>query len=214
MVIQGKQHFWLVLLLCQGINARIVEQLGLFRQKDDIGGIIFDYRHESLNGKTLEEWRINQEPVDKVAFDKRRIDAQQQEWEQERVKAEQDRQKKQDSLSQSRITIMKKLISQSHDAIGALVNKVDNPLFAGFIAWSPETIGSMQEFTHLKSEMLPKMIQVIGLEKIEDICVYERLITKLEQLEGRLGSLYSQTLNQAISKSDDSQVLKKLLELA
>jgi len=58
------------------------------------------------------------------------------------------------------------------------------------------------------------MIQVIGLEKIEDICVYERLITKLEQLEGRLTSLYSQTLNQAISKSDDSQVLKKLLELA
>ncbi|HJM68981.1 MAG TPA: hypothetical protein QGF02_03485 [Candidatus Babeliales bacterium] len=205
--------FCLTMLFAHPLSARMLEQLGLFRQKEDIGGIIFDYRHERINGKISEEWRINQEPVDQETFKKKHFAAQQQEWEQEQLAAQQERERQQKSHSRARIAILQKLTAQARDSIEVLVKKLDNQLFDGFRAWGDDTIVSIQEFRHLKAVVLPKIAQVIDLDKVGDICAYEKLINKLSVLEGRLEQLYAQTLNQAISKSDDSRVLKELLEL-
>ncbi|HLB43286.1 hypothetical protein A3F06_04130 [candidate division TM6 bacterium RIFCSPHIGHO2_12_FULL_36_22] len=205
--------FSLTFLLIYPLNARILEQLSLFRQKEDIGGIIFDYRHESVNGKICDEWRINQEPVEQEIFKNKLFAAQQQEWELEQLAAQQEREQYQKEHSQARVAVLQKLTAQAKDTIEGLLKRLDNPLFGAFMAYQPDTIGSMQELHHLKKVVLPKITQVINLEKVGDVCAYEKLINKLATLEGRLERLYIQTLNQAISKSDDSCVLKKLLEL-
>lgn len=206
-------YYSFLLLPFVSINARVVEEIQLYRKTENIAGDIFFLREEASSGLVNIEYRINEQLVPKEEFIAKKAEATERELRECLEKQEKKHHEDAINNNRARVSVLKKLIERNKKEIEKLTKKIDSGLLTDYKKWKEETIASSSEYFGIKNVIIPKISELLEYDSIKDICLLERFNSQLEELHARLTQLYKESVNEAINKSDDAKTLKDLLEL-
>lgn len=111
------------------------------------------------------------------------------------------------------VQIGAKLLNSMIAQVVKLIDSIENPALAKFFVFKDVTIGSYEQLMQLKN--FTTQLESVLDEKVEegDFQGLQSLCTKLEPWPARLEKCFQDTIQNAIKKSDDTMMLKELLQL-
>ena len=111
------------------------------------------------------------------------------------------------------VQISAKLLNRMIEQVLQLIQSVQNPALEKFFVFKDVTIGSYEQLMQLKNFTL--QLESVIEDKIEegDFQGLQSLYAKLEPWPARLEKCFQDTIQHAIKKSDDTMMLKELLQL-
>lgn len=187
--------------------------------EERINGRLFSYRLEVVQGNKVQNTRKEQWVVDsqvlsqeeyEATIDKERLE----ELREKRQKERQSRLEKYEFNQAQRVALTKKIVRQLVEKIEDDCKKFNNYNLDHYMAYTDTTIASEIDFLNIPTHYLEPARQLLlasddsfSFEKAQEI------IDVLERYPIKLQGLFEDTVKNAIAYCDDTQRLKKLLEV-
>lgn len=197
------------------------------------GDIIFTQKHQSINGKVTNSWRIqdgqNEEEVFADEYEKRMFLAEKEELEiakeeEERIKQEEEdkrllllEQKKKEEelfLLQARLQTLKKLVWLELEMVEKSFSKLDKYDLEQYFVFEDETFSSIQSLCDVKVSLVNQARELsIRAEEDLDKDELKNVLTRLEVVPDKVERFFRQSVKYSISQCNDTRRLKELLTL-
>lgn len=182
--------------------------------EDIINGVTFTHRIDYLDGAAKELWAINGVATSANEFE-------QQIHEQERIERSKERSQQAERVRAQmqfhdefqrmcQLKIIRKLMQE----IRSLIHAIENPRLQPFIVYAQHTVASSKDFQErIRSVLQEEAHFTANNAQLTNIQIQE-FLTRLEPMPEQLQQLYQQTLKNACNQSDDTALLKELLQLS
>lgn len=208
---------WLV--LCINCNARVERSISAELIEERVDGKLFTYRLEVVSGSSVEtgmkeQWLVNGASVDRCEYEQQLDTARLEELRREREKEHQARIAKHEFKLEQRVLLTKKLLKKLAQEAESLCQCFDRYGLASYIAYGPATFSSEIDFLNIPTYLLEPARQLALCHDSEfSFGRAEELMSSLQGCIAKLELLFEQTVRRAIEQCDDTQHLKRLLEL-
>lgn len=178
-----------------------------------IGDDHFLHRIELDNGKRSQEWRINGSPVSAQDYEETLLEAEKEERRKELRRKEKRMQQDITLHDCARADIVKKLLSRSISEVRTHIDRLHEYGLHEYYHFSPHTVLSQGELDELFLEQLPYVESLVSAASGCSSYELSHALERLEQWPDRLQQFFNDTLKDAVQRCDDTQRLKRLLDL-
>lgn len=201
---------WLIVLnnLYAGITSHRL--VSITEQK--VMGHIFKHVMTSGNIQYDEFFKDGKSIAEELYYQELEI-AQKQEWQMEQARQESERRSRLVFVDTTQVQIASKLLDTLLQQIKQLFNRIENPALESFFIFHKNSIESFDQLMQLK--VFVQQLQSSIDQKVEnrDFDGLYLLFSKLEFWPDRLEKFFQDSVQNAIKKSDDTAMLKELLQL-
>ena len=199
------------LLASVGLNGRMLEkvlQVSIIEER--VAGDLYTHRMDTVDGAQTQRWLINGKEVDEALYEKRLFKADALERKQERTKQKQMLQYKHTNVDRLQRTILQRTLKDLLYEVKQQLAKVSDYRLRNYLIFSADTVQSLDELDRLHNQIIPEADDVLSNQE-SLLSSLQSMITKLEQYPDRLSLLFHQSVEQACAHSDDTRLLKDLL---
>ncbi len=199
------------LLAFVGINGRTLEkvlQVSIIEER--VNGDLYSHRMDTVDGVQTQRWLINGKEIDEASYEKRLFKADALERKQERQKQKRMLQSRHSSIDTLQRTILQRTLKDLLYEIKQQLAKVSDYRLRNYLIFSDDTVQSLDELDRLHNQIIPEADDLLRNQD-STLSLLQSMITQLENYPERLASLFSQSVEQACAHSDDTRLLKDLL---
>ena len=183
-------------------------------KQEKVNGAIFLYRVDVIDGKRSETFMIDGKKTEEGDYLDSILEAEKIEKRMERENERSKFLKNFEVKEKSQKKILKKLLNLNIEKLEVQIKKLQNSLLKNFFVFSNKSIASQEDFIKIESELLVKSkeLSVNDIESFESDLA-KIIIKQLEESQDNLEALLQDSIKNAIDNSDDTQLLKSLLDL-
>lgn len=201
-------------------------------EKPSIAHAVTDTTYRRIDGH---DFVVSLEIVDGTINETRSVDGTavtQQDYERELIKAEKaerDREtrrvraaacKKAAEMRLIRKKAVRRLIQLGLEHVHAELKHINEYELEPHLLWNAQTIGSREEYERLLKILIPEAKQLLQSDNNDDnddtetLEYIESYATQLEDYAQRLSALFLESVNHVIAHTQDTKLLKRLMEIA
>lgn len=201
------------------VKAQVERDISVVYREERVNGRLFAYRLEIASGSKIpksrkEQWFVNGKEVGKDEYEGQIDEAHLAQIRQEREKDHQNRLAHEQFKETQRIAVSKKLLKKVIGQIEHHFALFDRYELGEYIQYSPETIENEIDFTTFSAQHLNPARHYLTISDEEfSLDKAHSLISHLQNFPDKLRILFEDTVKHAISQCDDTERLKKLLEI-
>ncbi len=202
-------------LLSSSLDARTIKKrIAVYYLEEEVNNTMFTYRLDSFDSVLKESYSINSKGVNHEEYEESILNAEKEERRKERQK-ERDRRILTEQLSTiARVVKTKEDLAVLIHTIEELFYKIADYSLESYLIFDAHATLSLTEFNTLRTEYIAhakKLLQENN--KQSDIKALQEAIEQLKPYSEKLADLFYATVESAITKCNDTKVLKKLLTL-
>lgn len=205
----------IILSLFINLFSREVQKDVVVRYRQEkVNGVIFLYRVDIIDGKSAETFMIDGKKTEEGDYFDSILEAEKIENRMERENERNKFLKNFEVKEKSQKKILKKLLNLNIEKLEVQIKKIQNSLLKNFFVFSNKSIASQEDFIKIESELLAKSKELSSkdIEHFEPDLA-KNIIKQLEEYQDKLETLLQDSIKNAIDNSDDTQLLKSLLDL-
>lgn len=197
------------------ILAKIVEKNSIiFFKEENINGINFKHKFEIDNGIKKESFSINNLVVDQLEYEEAILEAEKEERRVERQKDDQIRQNFANIYYKTEIKLLQNELNFKLKELQNAFEKLNDKKLEPYLIFSKDGIENKEEFKDISSNFILKVKDfVIKQDKNKDLKKIQEYNNKVIEYTQKINNTFLSTINNAIDRSDDTQLLKELLSL-
>jgi len=182
--------------------------------EEQINGDTFVHRVDVIDGKKREQWAIDGKSVDHDTYIEHIIEAEKEELKRERLKQEEEDAKQRDFQIEMQHCLSKKMLSIVLKKIEKYLKKIDKYKLEQYIRYDSRSIPSEKEFDLVRHEYIPQVKNILNQSSNEvQLSQIKEMNELLNEYPERLHILFQDAIRNACDQSDDTKLLKELLEL-
>jgi|GEM_PF-6902442 len=199
--------------------ARVERQACVELIEERINGILFSYRLDSACGgkseaSLKEQWMIDNKPVLKKEYDDRIAHEQLEELKRDRSREYEKRLEAYSFKNSQRIALFKKILRVTLKEIEEKYGQFERYGVRDYMAYSSDTVMSEIDFVNIPVQFLDFARRLVNSSDEDFSCQRaEALLATLEAYPSKLQVLFENTVKKAIARCNDTERLKKLLEV-
>jgi len=205
---------YLVSLGGHAIHATMIKRSVMMHVlEEEIGGVVFTHRIDTINGQQKELWVIDGQQVEEHEYFDQLSEQEALERKKQRLEESRRIREQQRFVFQEQWAVLKKIVRCHVQVIEKYLNKLSDSRLQPYLAFSAESFSGQDVFDDfIKNEFLEAQNLVDGhnelsLEELQDVP------SRLLPYQERIIKLYQDTLQIARERSDDTRLLKDLLHL-
>lgn len=188
----------------------IKKQVSIYYKEEMVHGKLFTYRLDIVNGTVKENWVVDEKSVGHDQYEQEILEAEKEERRIERENERGHHLKIENLKHEARMAGQKKLLQEVILELERIVNTVKEHNLELYLQFKPETIGSKEQYDSIVNTLLPEAHDVLDNS---DYKALQESWDELQEYPARMRLLLYETINHVIRTVDDTQFLKKLLEL-
>lgn len=186
----------------------------IFYQEEKINNNNFAQKIQYINGNKKIIYIVNGHQVTWDEYQDEILEAEKQERKKELEKDLENKIRFCDLQQKIKNKISQSSLSELVSELNIQLNKVLENRLKPYLAFNSSTIESREQLENLYQEFLPQAKELVSLSSAEvDLEKVNKYINKIQDYLERLKIFFSNTVDQAVENSDDTKMLKELLEL-
>jgi hypothetical protein len=180
--------------------------------EEEVNGVVFTYRVDTLDGHHKETWVINGKPVSHEEYTNRilheeALESQMSREEERRRLCEQQR-----FIMQEQRSLLKKIVHIECKGIEKYVEKLRDLRLQPYRIFGADSFATQEDFEVFVNKSFPG-VQALLVDNESPLFKLQEAFEWLKPYQGRLIILYKATLQAARERSDDTRLLKDLLHV-
>lgn len=211
-------YYFCVIVLTQSLGSSLFGIVHTSRMyfvhEETVNGVSFKTQLEIDNGTKIEKYFVHGKTVSASEYDEALGQAEKEEKKRERSKAQEERLKQYETLYKGNVKIAQLELKKAVSVAQAALAKMLEPKLQPYLVFSGDTIADEKQLAHIKDTLL---VEAVKLSNAAPEGVDLKRITAMQQelsaLTPRLRAASIATVNNGISKADDTKLLKELLAL-
>lgn len=178
--------------------------------EERVNGDLYTHRMDTVDGVQTQRWLINGKEVDEAKYEDRLAQADALERKQERDKQKRMFQYKHASVNRLQRDILQRTLKDLLYEIKQQLAKVSDYRLRNYLHFSDDSIQSLDELDRLHNQLVAQADDLLR-DQESALSSVQSMITQLENYPERLALLFNQSVEQACAHSDDTRLLKDLL---
>jgi hypothetical protein len=201
------------------LAAVVVKETVIRYTEEHINGVVFKVRSDLTNGVLTERKAINDKQVSPDEFAQQKetallADIRRQREEDENKRRQQETQDADQQIfnQRARCAIFKKQIALLVKDVEQELGRMRKQTLDSYVTFEDPVISSREQFEDIERVVIPSAKTLLSADNLTELEL-NSMIRRLEKIPDSLRRLSQSTITHAINKSDDTKLLKELLNM-
>ena len=200
------------LCLAANLSGKLEKEVSISYRQERIEGKLFSIRIDIVDGKKSEKCAIDGKDVSFDEYESLILEAEKQIRKTERRQEQERVVQSSEFKNKIRIEAIIKLLNILVGNIEKSIKRFKDYDIEKFVPFSDSTI-SEEQFIKISKEFIPNAKSLIYKQDAPDLQQLQTTLDELEPFENKLELLFQATIKEAIDKSDDTKLLKRILSI-